>query len=249
MSEMDPIYTPKANRIIEMMKYQTRNEVAKLLDYKSWKSLDMYMRRKNFIYDSSQEKYVPVEMREKKEKPYNLRSAPEKVRNIIEAFGKENPEPKAIARSEGFGDHKEMADYMKIKGFEWNVYKNNYVKITGFKESEVDLELQGIDKEALEGVDVSDFVPFIRFLYDRREKVYQIIDGIREDGVIPKYVIPGQSRSKAVYMSDRLANIVGDFSKEKNVSQREIIETSLVEYFLKYGFKQEVEAVLQNRTW
>ena len=50
-------------------------------------------------------------------------------------------------------------------------------------------------------------------------------------------------------MSDKLANAVGDFSKEKNVTQREIMETALVEYLQKYGFKQEVEALLQNRSW
>jgi len=249
MENKEPIYTAKATKIIEMMKFQTRNEVAEKLNYKTWKSLDMYMRRKNFIYDSSQEQYIPVEMREKKEKGFNLRSAPDKVRKIIEAFAKENPDPKEIAKQEGFSSHKEMAEYMKVKGFEWNVYRNNYIKITGFKESEIDIELQEECDKTIEESSVAEFIPFIKFLYDKREKVYQIIDGVREDGMIPKYAIPGHSRSKAVYMSDKLANTVGDFSKEKNVTQREIIETALVEYLQKYGFKQEVEALLQNRSW
>ncbi|NLJ73346.1 MAG: hypothetical protein GX333_10065 [Syntrophomonadaceae bacterium] len=62
------------------------------------KSQNMYMRRKNFIYDSQQEQYVPVETRKKKEKEYNLRSAPDKVRKVIKAFAKENPDPKEIAK-------------------------------------------------------------------------------------------------------------------------------------------------------
>ena len=249
MENKEPIYTAQATKIIEMMKFQTRNEVAEKLNYKTWKSLDMYMRRKNFIYDSSQEQYVPVETRKKKEKEYNLRSAPDKVRKVIEAFAKENPDPKEIAKQEGFSNHKEMAEYMKVKGFEWNVYRNNYIKITGFKENGIDIELQERDDETIEESSVAEFIPFIKFLYDKREKVYQIIDGVREDGMIPKYAIPGHSRSKAVYMSDKLANAVGDFSKEKNVTQREIMETALVEYLQKYGFKQEVEALLQNRSW
>jgi hypothetical protein len=84
MENKEPIYTAQATKIIEMMKFQTRNEVAERLNYKTWKSLDMYMRRKNFIYDSSQEQYVPVGMREKKEKEYNLRSAPDKVRKVLQ---------------------------------------------------------------------------------------------------------------------------------------------------------------------
>lgn len=249
MENNEPIYTAQATKIIEMMKFQTRNEVAEKLNYKTWKSLDMYMRRKNFIYDSSQEQYIPVEMKAEKKKEYNLHSAPDKVRRVIEAFAEDNPDPKEIAKQAGFSSHKEMAEYMKVKGFEWNVYRNNYIKITGFKENEIDIKLQERDDEAVEESVVAEFIPFIRFLYDKREKVYQIIDGVREDGMIPKYAIPGHSRSKAVYMSDKLANAVGDFSKEKNVTQREIMETALVEYLQKYGFKQEVEALLQNRSW
>ena len=45
MENKEPIYTAKATKIIEMMKFQTRNEVAEKLNYKTWKSLDMYMRR------------------------------------------------------------------------------------------------------------------------------------------------------------------------------------------------------------
>ena len=35
-----------------------------------------------------------------------------------------------------------MAEYMKVKGFEWNVYRNNYIKITGFKENEIDISFK-----------------------------------------------------------------------------------------------------------
>ena len=46
-----------------------------------------------------------------------------------------------------------------------------------------------------------------------------------------------------------MADVMGEFSREKNVTQREIVETALVEYLQKYGFKQEIEALLQNRLW
>lgn len=47
-----PIYNDKVNKIIEMLKFKTRDEVAKEFNYKTYKSLDIYMRRKNFRYDS-----------------------------------------------------------------------------------------------------------------------------------------------------------------------------------------------------
>ena len=77
--------------------------------------------------------------------------------------------------------------------------------------------------------------------------MYQLLDGVKEDGRIPRYAIPGMARTKAIYMSDKVANVMGEFSREKNVTQREIVEAAIVEYLQKYGFKQEVEMLLQNR--
>ncbi len=247
MTSQEPIYSAKARQIIEMLKFQTREEVAKELNYKNWKSLDMYMRRKNFIYDRGQGQYVPAQNRDKKDKEAYRYSAPDKVLRVIDAFNQENPDPKGIAQKEGFKDHREMAEYMKTKGFEWNVYKNNYVKIVGFKEETEPLEAFTNKSEAQKDNIIEEFLPFIRFLYDRREEVYQLLDGIREDGKIPRYAISGMARTKAIYMNDKVASVMGEFSREKNVTQREIVEAALVEYLQKYGFKQEVEALLQNR--
>jgi hypothetical protein len=102
--------------------------------------------------------------------------------------------------------------------------------------------------EAKKETAIDEFLPFIRFLYDRREKVYQLLNGVKEDGKIPRYAIPGMARTKAIYMSDKVASVMGEFSREKNVTQREIVEAALVEYLQKYGFKQEVEMLLQNRS-
>jgi hypothetical protein len=71
-----------------------------------------------------------------------------------------------VARQEGFADHREMAEYMKTKGYEWNVHKNNYVKTVGR---------------------IEECLPFIRFLYEKRDDLYQLLFGTREDGKIPRY--------------------------------------------------------------
>ena len=248
MASREPIYSARARKVIEMLKYQSREETAKEFNYKHWKSLDTYMRRKNFVYDSRQGQYIPAENRFKKDKEAYRNSAPNKVLKIIDAFGVANPDPKEIAEREGFADHREMAEFMKAKGYEWNVYKNNYIKITGFVEEPEPLETVNRNLERRETA-LDEFLPFIRFLYDRREEVYQLLDGVREDGKIPRYAIPGLAKTKAIYMSDKVADVMGEFSREKNVTQREIVETALVEYLQKYGFKQEIEALLQNRLW
>lgn len=248
MTNREPIYSARARKTIELLKFKSREEVAKEFDYKNWKSLDTYMRRKNFVYDSRQGQYIPAENRFNRDKQAFRNAAPNKVLKIIDAFGVANPDPKEIAEREGFADHREMAEFMKAKGYEWNVYKNNYIKITGFVEEPEPLETVNRNLERRETA-LDEFLPFIRFLYDRREEVYQLLDGVREDGKIPRYAIPGLAKTKAIYMSDKVADVMGEFSREKNVTQREIVETALVEYLQKYGFKQEIEALLQNRLW
>ncbi len=252
MANLEPIYSAKAKKIIEMVKYQTREEAAKELNYKTWKSLDMYMRRKNFVYDGKQGQYIPRLDRDKETRDSYRSHAPEKASRIIDAFNGKNPDPKEIAIKEGFKDHREMAEYMKTKGFEWNVYRENYIRIVGFKEEEAKEEIrEGLEnkKEVKKEIEVEEFMPFIRFLHDRREDVYRLLTGVREDGKIPRYAIPGRARTKAIYMSEQVAGMMAEFSQEKNVTQREIVETALVEYLQRYGFKQEVEALLQNRSW
>lgn len=47
-------------------------------------------------------------------------------------------------------------------------------------------------------------------------------------------------------MSDMIAKLTAEFSKEKNITQREIVEAALIEFLEKYGFKREIETLLKN---
>jgi hypothetical protein len=152
---------------------------------------------------------------------------------------------------------------LKTKGYEWNVYKNNYVKAVGRIDlpepvGGVEAELipepisppvlepttQPTSKDIPEGLE--EYLPFLRYLYENRERLYQLITGTREDGIIPRYALPGEVGTKAIYMSKVIAKLAGEFSKEKNVALKEVMEGALVEYLMKYGFKREVETLLRN---
>jgi hypothetical protein len=252
MNNKQPIYDAKVKRILEMLKYKTRDEVAEELHYKNWKSLDMFMRRKNFTYDSREGQYSPTQTRVEKLRRNPKDFAPTKVAAIMTAFEEDNIDPMLVAKQEGFKDHKEMAEYMKAKGYEWNVYHSNYIKTVGKIEDERDAverpqenvtKTEG--KKMLEGIE--EYLPFLRFLYEKRDEVYQLLSGVKEDGKIPRYALPGLVRTKAIYMSDMVAKLAGEFSREKNVTQREIMEAALVEYLQKYGYKKEIEALLKNQ--
>ena len=249
MEERQPVYDKKVRQILEMMRCMTRDDVAKELKYKDWRGMDSYMRRKNFRYDSMNTEYVPattkVESIMKDPKSY----APIKVVSIITAFEEPNADPKIIAKQAGFKDHKDMAEYMTGKGYEWNVHKNNYIKTVGEiseeKEDKTPEAFNRVEDEKLpEGM--AEYIPFIRFLYEKRDEIYQLISGTKEDGKIPRYALPGLTRTKAIYMNDMIGRLAGEFSREKNVTQREIVEAALIEYLQKYGYKVEIEALLKS---
>ncbi len=259
---MEPIYDEKVKQIIEMLKFKTRDEVAAELKYKSWKSLDMYMRRKNFAFDSQQGQYFPRQNRVQKPDPKSY--APTKVASIITAFEVEGIDPRMVARQEGFQDHREMAEYMKTKGYEWNIHKNNYVKTVGRIDVPEPVDqpveeaipgsigqppsvpvIQPTGGESPEGLE--EYLPFLRYLYENRDELYQLLTGTRDDGIIPRYALPGEVRTKAIYMSEVIAKLAGEFSKEKKVALKEVMEGALVEYLMKYGFKREVETLLRNQ--
>jgi len=63
MSDNQPIYDSKVKKILERLKFKTRDEVAEEMKYKNWRSMDMYMRRKNFIYDSKEGQYISANKR------------------------------------------------------------------------------------------------------------------------------------------------------------------------------------------
>ena len=244
---MEAEYNAKVRKIIDMLKFQTRDEVSGELGYKTYKSLDMYMRRKNFRFDPEANQYVPQNNKantlERDPKSY----APTKVVSIITAFEEANPDPRVIAKQEGFKDHQEMAAYMATKGYEWNAYKANYIKTIGKVEDTIEEVAEQAEPEFTSPpADIDEYIPFLRFLYEKRDDIYQLISGTKEDGKLPWYVVPGLVRTKAIYMSDMIAKLAAEFSKEKNVTQRDVMEGALIEYMQKYGFKREIETLLKN---
>ncbi|PUU89092.1 MAG: hypothetical protein CI948_2070 [Halanaerobium sp.] len=65
------------------------------------------------------------------------------------------------------------------------------------------------------------------------------------DGEIPHFAVPGTTKTKSVYMADRLAELVTEFSKVRNVSQRDIFEAAVIEYLRKYGYRDAVDSLLK----
>jgi hypothetical protein len=81
-------------------------------------------------------------------------------------------------------------------------------------------------------------------LQRHKDRLLDFIIPTGNHGKVPRYVIPGIPVTKSVHMMSPLDRLVRDFSKEKNISQREIFEVALVEFFRRYGYEREIETLL-----
>jgi hypothetical protein len=135
---------------------------------------------------------------------------------------------------------------MKSKGFVWDTGRSNYVpeKVIASEEP----VLNGITEEIAisESVEVhaiKDYLLLLQYLESRKEKLVQLLES-DISGNLPRYVVPGVFITKSVHMSNQLDQMIRDYSAENNMSQRDIFEIALIDFFKKYGYRREVEVLL-----
>ncbi|MBT9132724.1 MAG: hypothetical protein DDT33_01253 [Firmicutes bacterium] len=67
---------------------------------------------------------------------------------------------------------------------------------------------------------------------------------LSESKSIPRYQVQGMYGTKAMRMANVLDELARRFSMERNISQREMFEVAVIEFFQKYGYREEVEEFL-----
>lgn len=249
MPDKKPIYDDKVKQVLRSLtEGKTREEIADEMGYKSMKSLDMYLRRKNFRWNKYKKIYVPLA--ENKAENAEIPSFT-KVAQIISLFKTEDPDPKRIAKRLGFNSHLEMANYMKSKGYKYSSIDGNYIKNTGKIENKEDKSETDTVAEAFEATNKSNdseefeaYLPILKIIKNNKDRLIDLLMPQVENGKIPRYALGGTFFTKSVHMSHKLDYIIKDFSNEKGIKQREIFEVALIEFFKRYGYQREVENML-----
>ena len=247
---------------------KSRNDLAKKFGLSSWKSLDIYMRRKGFTWDSEMSNYVPSTVKGDKKDMEMPSSIPVKAQEVIELFSRygDEADPRAIAKKLGFSNHREVAEYMEAKGFTWDSDKGNYVlpeKLTKKASVPSEHNLQTVapaKKQILETVPIGkelspgskpgsklevlcSYLPLLELLTEYQDRLLDLLIAKSESN-IPKYTVPGVPKTKSIYMSDLLSQLVSEFSEMKHLSQREIVESALIEYLERYGYQSQIDKLL-----
>lgn len=215
---------------------KTRFEVARAVGYKGVDGLDRYAKGLGYTWN------VAIKNYELKEggKISNSQVNPQRIRKIL-AMIEKGIELNKVAKFFRMKNAEELAEYMKNKGYVWQVEKGNYVRKNSIfndtNENYLDYKSNDDKREKQEDI--------ISYLQANRGKLIELLS-YKSNKAVPRYLLKGMPVTKGFFISVDMDRLVKEFSREKNILQKDIIQTALIEFFQKYGFENEVNAILKN---
>ncbi|PIC95699.1 hypothetical protein CSV69_10185 [Sporosarcina sp. P26b] len=157
----------------------------------------------------------------------------------------------AICQRFGFTDMSELGQYMKSKGYKWNTKLNNYEKdaqmITSIEETDGAMEHSSpsVENHHVQEPSLELYLPLLEMLKHNEKRLTELLIPYGKGNSIPRYTIEGIAKTKTVQMIHTLSNMVTEFAEEKNISQRDLFEVALIDFFRKYGYEKEVAQTLK----
>lgn len=233
---------------------KTREELANDYDYATYKSLDIYMRRKGYRFDAHFQNYIP-QLAQVSQQPDTSKPS-----RIIQWLATNPEQPALSCQKFSFKDMTELAQYMGSKGYKWNSELNNYElepQIVGsskedahesFAEGEQQSQESSVTAARLQPThsdsELAAYLPLLKMLSQNQDKLTEILQPYGNGSKIPRYTIEGMRAPKTMQIAHSLATMVKDFAEEKNVIQRDIFEVALIDFFRKYGYEKELAQLL-----
>lgn len=256
----------RVTEILDMLSAgQSRDTIANKFGYSTWKSLDIYMRRHGFTWDSHTQIYSKATPQSTAKESQNcpsmdmvaLNSISEDINpeDIVRLFNLGILDARDIAKRVGFTTHKEMAAYMFQQGYVWSPSALNYINSNPVSTK---INLEDSTPNSLSGTEEADPVPsmkgnnslekygtLLEFLWKYRDNLVKIIESMNGDKQIKVYHVPGQSKTKSIFLSDALTDLMTALCQKHSLSQKQGYEAALVEYLSKYGYRDRVEELLE----
>ena len=152
--------------------------VAREIGYKHERSLDVFMRREGYYKEKGLGNYVAKSVSREDGAPTKANPSG-KALTVIALYKDRQLTPKEIAYELGFDGLKEMAKYMKSKGFAWDSQRNNYVPEKEDEPPELNVEEpsdQLMQAGSVELHALNDYLLLLQYLDSRKEKLVQLLD-------------------------------------------------------------------------
>ncbi|RIJ69378.1 hypothetical protein [Rummeliibacillus sp. POC4] len=248
--QQDVMKDKRVQEILQgLTKGETRDDLAEQFGHANYKTLDIYMRRKGFEWDSEHQNYRFATTPKKTAlvPTANVEVATvdtSKAYRIVQLIEQqEDLDLEKIAQLMKFDDYKQLAAYMKNHNFVWSQEVGNYVKDAKI-EKKVDSEelsvLSTQTGESFEGF--AQYEPLLKMLKKNEFKLLELLQPYNVNGQIPRYTIKGGvAKTKTVQMVHSLDQMVVEFATEHNMTQRDLFEVALIDFFKKYGYEKQVE--------
>jgi hypothetical protein len=244
MTTIDPtVYDdPKISQTLSMLEQgKSKEEIYMHFGNKNWKSIDMYFRRKGFRWNG--ETFEPVEEHTttavEEAKFIQTKSA-----QIVRLLTQKKADIRQIAMKNGFASVEQLGEYMKSQGYVWDSDANNYEydETMAHKQPSLPKRAPSVAVGRAEGLEEYQFL--LDYLLNKKERLFELLE-TENNGTLPRYKFKGGKANKTLGLPTSLQTLLTDFSKEFNVTQRDIIEVALAEFFKKYGYEEQLNSVLQ----
>ncbi|MCM3315303.1 hypothetical protein M3603_01345 [Rummeliibacillus stabekisii] len=234
----------KVATVLQMLKKgYSQDEIVEFYGNKNWKSIDMYFRRKGFRWKD--DTFVPYDEEKEKERKERLASVQvelTKPAKIIRALEKEHADILEVSVKSGFKSIEELGQYMMNKGYKWDSEKENYIEY--FPEPEEESQgKQGSNVATVYGTN-SQFEAILTYLVKHEPQLKELLE--TEEKQLPTFKLRGGNANKTLTMNNRIIALLVDYSDEHNMTQKNIVETALIEFFQNYGYKGEVKRLFHT---
>lgn len=241
----------KMKSIIDMLsEVKDRNVVAQKHGYCDFKGIQTYASRHGYKWNQKKQNFVSASAYAKQNE--SIDDKPKgRVAKVLSLIAK-GMDAREIAKQLSFDSHKEMANYMRSKGYFWDMEKCTYVKRDiasepergdaelkqGNSDKTSDAESNGTESE------LERFRDILLMLEKNKTGIEKCLELKQEGLTVPRYLISGILVTKSVHMPTGLDQLTREYSREKNITQREVFEVALIEFFRRYGYKSEIDTIL-----
>lgn len=227
----------KAQTILELLADgKSREEISHHFE-QDWKTLYIYMNRRDFRWDKDSETFMKKNEAEEKDQQC-VQTVNTKAAQVIRLLDVKHPNIQQVAGKQGFATMEELGAYMKAQGYMWDDDAQNYVENSSLLESKDERIPSEIMKEGM-----MDEKSLLRFLVQHQDRLVQFLSDTGELSV-PTYKFKGNKANKTLTLASSAVALLEDFHKENNLTQRAVVEAALAEFFIRHGYKDKMSAMM-----
>lgn len=230
---------PKISETLAMLEAGTsKEEIVQHFGNKNWAAIDMYFRRRGFRWNKNTFEPVPEATATAVDEARFIQT---KAAQVVRQLSVKYADIRQIAIKNGFPNVEELGEHMKANGYVWDTTLNNYEYDESSKQIEETVVSPSFFDPTAEGNE--EIQQLLRFLVTKKHRLAELLE-TESSKTLPRYTFKGSKANKTLGLPSSLQSLLADFSKEFNVTQRDVIEVALADFFKSYGFEEQLNQVL-----